>query len=53
MIDLITQALLRARSKGKLKRIDVVNRYLTMKYRLNLSQKALNRRIQGLETLKG
>jgi len=52
MNDLITQALLRARSKGKLKRKDVVNRYLTMKYRLKLSQQALDRRIQGLEALE-
>ena len=51
MSDLITSVLLEAKQKGMLKRTDVMLRYLRMKYRLNLTDNALNKRIQSLQTL--
>ena len=52
MSDLITSVLLEAKQKGILKRTDVMLRYLRMKYRLKLTNNALNKRIQSLQTLE-
>lgn len=48
MYDLITDVLLQAKRKGKLKRTDVMLRYLRMKYRLKLADCVLDKRIQSL-----
>lgn len=48
MSDLITHVLLAAKQKGKLKRTDVMLRYLRIKYRLKLTSCVLDKRIQSL-----
>lgn len=52
MSDLITRVLLQAKQKGILKRTDIILRYFRMKYRLKLSDKALNKRIKIFQTLE-
>tara|TARA_B100000214_G_scaffold207308_1_gene150337 strand:- start:69 stop:218 length:150 start_codon:yes stop_codon:yes gene_type:complete len=46
--DIIVKTLEEVRKKGKLKRTDVVIRYLRMKYKLILSRSALEKRIKAL-----
>jgi hypothetical protein len=48
MSDLITTELLDAKQKGKLKRTDVMLRFLRMKYKLILTRSVLNKRIESL-----
>lgn len=48
MKDLITSVLLEAKQKGKLKRTDVMLRYLRIKYRVKLTDCVLDKRIQSL-----
>lgn len=48
MSDIITGVLLKAKQKGKLKRIDVMLRYLRIKYKLKLTGSVLNKRIKSL-----
>lgn len=50
--DVIINTLEVARKKGKLKRTDVVTRYLRMKYGLTLSISALEKRIKRVRKLK-
>jgi len=52
MNDLITASILLAKSKGKLSRIDLITRYLRMKYHLNTSQSVIAKRIMFLEMQK-
>jgi len=51
MSDLITSVLLLAKQKGMLKRTDIMLRYLRIKYRLNLTDVVLKKRIQSFQTL--
>jgi len=44
--DIIIKTLEEQKKKGKLKRTDVVVRYLKMKYKLILSTRALDKRIK-------
>lgn len=48
MSDVITKLLKEAKRKGKLNRLDVIMRYLRMKYRLKLTEFVLEKRIQTL-----
>ena len=48
MSDIITTVLLDAKQKGKLKRTDVMLRFLRIKYKLVLSRSVLNKRIETL-----
>ena len=48
MSDLITAVLLEAKQKGKLKRIDVILRFLRIKYKLKITGRVLNKRIESL-----
>ena len=48
MSDIIIQTLEEVRKKGKLKRTDIIVRYLRMKYRLILTTVALEKRIKSL-----
>ena len=48
MSDIIIKTLEEVRKKGKLKRIDVVIRYLQMKYKLTLTKSVLEKRIGNL-----
>ena len=48
MSDIIVKTLEEVKKKGKLKRADVVVRYLRMKYKLILSRNALEKRIKAL-----
>ena len=48
MSDLITTVLLEAKQKGKLKRIDVMLRFLQINYKLKLTRSVLNNRIKSL-----
>ena len=48
MSDIIVKTLEEIKKKGKLKRTDVVIRYLRMKYKLILSRGALQKRINAL-----
>ncbi len=48
MSDLITTVLLEAKQKGKLKRTDVMLRFLRIKYKLKLTRSVLNNRIKSL-----
>ena len=52
MSDLITSVLLEAKQKGMLKRTDIILRYFRMKYRLKLTDNALNKRIEIFQTLE-
>ena len=48
MSDIITTVLLEAKQKGKLKRTDVMLRFLRIKYKLKLTRSVLNNRIERL-----
>jgi len=48
MSDIITTVLLEAKQKGKLKRTDVMLRFLRIKYKLKLTRSVLNNRIESL-----
>ena len=48
MPDIITTVLLEAKQKGKLKRTDVMLRFLRIKYKLKLTRGVLNNRIESL-----
>jgi len=48
MSDLITTVLLDAKQKGKLKRTDVMLRFLRIKYKLKVTGSVLNKRIESL-----
>ena len=48
MSDLITTVLLEAKQKGKVKRTDVMLRFLRIKYKLKLTRSVLNNRIKSL-----
>ena len=52
MKDLVTAGILLAKSKGKLSRIDLISRYLRMKYHLNTSRNVIAKRIMFLEMQK-
>jgi hypothetical protein len=46
MTDLITTVLHQARNKGMISRVDVLTRYLRIKYKLTTSKTVLIRRIK-------
>ena len=48
MSDIIVKTLEEFKKKGKLKRADVVIRYLRMRYKLILSKNTLEKRIKAL-----
>jgi len=48
MPDVINSVLLEAKQKGKLNRTDVIIRYFRIKYKLTLTGRVLDKRIQGL-----
>ena len=48
MSDLITTVLQEAKQKGKFKRTDVMLRFLRMKYKLKVTGRVLNKRIESL-----
>ena len=48
MSDLITTVLLEAKQKGKLKRTDVMLRFLRIKYNLTITSLVLSKRIESL-----
>lgn len=52
MKDLVTAGILLAKSKGKLSRVDLITRYLRMKYHLQTSDSVIARRIMFLEMQK-
>ena len=52
MKDLVTGGILLAKSKGKLSRVDLITRYLRMKYHLQTSDSVIARRIMFLEMQK-
>jgi hypothetical protein len=52
MKDLVTAGILLAKSKGKLNRIDLITRYLSMKYHLNTNKNIIAKRIMFLEMQK-
>jgi hypothetical protein len=49
MTDLITSVLQQAQKKGRLGRVDVLLRYLRMKYKLVVSGHTLERRIRRIK----
>tara|TARA_B100000795_G_scaffold67883_1_gene46865 strand:+ start:108 stop:257 length:150 start_codon:yes stop_codon:yes gene_type:complete len=48
MSDIITTVLLEAKQKGKLKRTDVMLRFLRIKYKIKITGRVLNKRIASL-----
>jgi len=52
MKDMITAGILLAKSKGKLSRIDLITRYLRMKYRVKTTTSDVANRILFLEMQK-
>ena len=52
MSDLITSVLLEAKQKGILKRTDIILRYFRIKYRLKLTEIALDKRIKIFQNLE-
>tara|TARA_B100000900_G_C20595682_1_gene723300 strand:- start:536 stop:685 length:150 start_codon:yes stop_codon:yes gene_type:complete len=48
MSDIIVKTLEEINKKGKLKRADVIVRYLRIKYKLILSRSALEKRIKAI-----
>jgi hypothetical protein len=52
MKDLVTAGILLAKSKGKLSRIDLIARYLRIKYRVKANHSAIANRILFLEMQK-
>ena len=52
MKDLVTAGILLAKSKGKLSRIDLIARYLRIKYRVKTSPTVIANRILFLEMQK-
>lgn len=52
MKDLVTAGILLAKSKGKLSRIDLITRYLRIKYRVHTNPKVIAKRILFLEMQK-
>ena len=52
MKDIVTAGILLAKSKGKLNRIDLIIRYLRMKYHLKTSRNVIAKRIMFLELFK-
>ena len=52
MKDIVTACLLKAKMKGKLNRLDLIRRYLRMKYRVSLSNSVLAKRIYFMELQK-
>lgn len=53
MKDIVTAGILLAKSKGKLNRIDLIIRYLRIKYHLKTSRNVIAKRIMFLELSKG
>lgn len=52
MKDLITAGILLAQKKGKLGRVDLIARYLRMKYRVNINPSVLVKRILFMKMQK-
>lgn len=52
MKDIVTAGILLAKSKGKLNRIDLIIRYLRIKYHLKTSRNVIAKRIMFLELSK-
>lgn len=52
MKDLITACILQAQKKGKIGQIDLIVRYLRMKYRVNINPSALVKRILFMQMQK-
>lgn len=52
MKDIVTACLLKAKMKGKLNRLDLIRRYLRMKYSVSLSNSVLAKRIYFMELQK-
>jgi len=48
MKDIVTAGILLAKSKGKINRIDLIIRFLRIKYHLNTSRNAIAKRIMFL-----
>lgn len=52
MKDLVTAGILLAKSKGKLSRVDLIARYLRIKYRVQTNPAVIAKRILFLEMQK-
>ena len=52
MKDIVTACLLKAKMKGKLNRLDLIRRYMRMKYSVSLSNAVLAKRIYFMELHK-
>ena len=52
MKDIVTDGILLAKSKGKLNQIDLIIRYLRIKYHLKTSRNVIAKRIMFLELSK-
>lgn len=52
MRDVITACILRAKTKGKLDKLELIRRYIRIKYKISLSKRSLINRICFLELQK-